>query len=72
MKGHPMRAEMGCGLRGVKSGYLEEVDLGSAELFKDVHGPATLRTSPDCRSFNLVCCVRGWHLLLEQATAQRE
>jgi len=72
VKGHLMRAEIvGC-LRGVKGGYLEEVDLGGAELFNDVHGPAALRTSPDCRSFKLVCCVHYWDLLLEKATAERE
>ena len=65
VKGHPMRAGMGGGLRGVKSGYLEEVDVGGAELFQEVHGPAALRTSPDWRSFSLVGCVRHWHLLFE-------
>ena len=69
VKGHPMRAEIvGC-LREVKGGYLEEIDLSGAELFNEVHGPATLRTSPEWRSFNLVCCVSCWELSLEQAPA---
>ena len=72
VKGHPMRAAMGCGLRGVKGAYLEKVDLGGAELFHDVHGSATLRTSPDGRCFSLVCGICCWDLMVEQVTAERE
>lgn len=67
-----MRAAMGCGLRGVKGAYLEEVDLGGTELFHEVHGPTTLRTSPDGRCFSLACCVCCWELMVEQVAAQGE